>query len=298
MQEKVFNKGDVIFREGDYGESFFRLIEGSVEVIINYQGENEKKLTELGAGAYFGELAVLEAYPRSATVIALADQTKVKEIPEKEIDDYFTQEPATILELFRHIGARLRTLTADYEEASAVYEQLSGDEKVQDENLKSRISKVLSRFIGRHGQPISVETQQAIENADFTAGYAKNTVNYEAGTVIFREGEPGRCMYVVHGGKIGIYADYGKPEQKLLTELFTGKSFGEMGMIANETRSATAVVLEDSTLEIIGPDDLEELFRENPPKVDMLLRNLSGRLRKLTVDYSALCGKIQEKQGA
>ena len=80
MQEKVFNKGDVIFREGDYGESFFRVIEGAVDVIINYQGENEKKLTELGTGAYFGELAVLEAYPRSATVIANADQTKVKEI--------------------------------------------------------------------------------------------------------------------------------------------------------------------------------------------------------------------------
>ena len=298
MQEKVFNQGDVIFREGDYGESFFRIIEGSVEVIIDYQGENEKKLTELGAGAYFGELAVLETYPRSATVIALADQTKVKEISEKEIDDYFTQEPATILELFRHIGARLRTLTTDYEEASAVYEKLSGDEKVQDEDLKSRISKVLSRFIGRHGQPVSAETQRALENTDFTAGYAKNTTSYAAGTVIFREGEPGRCMYVVHWGKIGIYADYGKPEQKLLTELFPGQSFGEMGMIANEARSATAVTLEESTLEIIGPDDLEELFKENPPKVDMLLRNLSARLRKLTADYSALCEKIQEKQGA
>ena len=298
MQEKVFNKGDVIFREGDYGESFFRVVEGSVEVIIDYQGENEKKLTDLGVGAYFGELAVLEAYPRSATVIALADQTKVKEIGEKEINDYFTQEPATILELFRHIGNRLRTLTADYEEASAVYEKLSGDEKAQDENLKSRISKVLSRFIGRHQEPISAETQQAIENSDFTAGFAKDTADYKAGTVIFREGEPGRCLYFIHGGRIGIYADYGKPEQKLLTELFTGKSFGEMGMISNEVRSATAVAEEDSTLEIIGPDDLEELFTKNPLKVDMLLQNLSGRLRRLTTDYSDLCKKIQEKQGA
>ena len=71
-----------------------------------------------------------------------------------------------------------------------------------------------------------------------------------------------------------------------------------MGMIANEARSATAVAIDDSTLEIIRPDDLEELFRENPLKVDMLLQNLSGRLRRLTLDYSALCEKIQEKQGA
>ena len=69
-------------------------------------------------------------------------------------------------------------------------------------------------------------------------------------------------------------------------------------MISNEVRSATAVALEDSTLEIIGPDDLEELFTKNPLKVDMLLQNLSGRLRRLTTDYSDLCKKIQEKQGA
>ena len=298
MQEKVFNKGDVIIREGEYGESFFRIIEGAAEVIINYQGDHEKKLSELGSGAYFGELAALEAYPRSATVIALADQTKVKEITGKEIGDYFTQEPGTILELFRHIGDRLRALTADYEEASAVYEKLSGEGKAQDEDLKSRIGKVLSKFFGRREQPISAETQQALENADFAAGYAKSTVNYPAGTVIFKEGEPGRCMYIVHWGRIGIYADYGKPEQKLLTDLLPGKSFGEMGMISDEARSATAVAMEDSTLEIIGLDDLEELFKENPPKVEMLLRNLSGRLRRLTVDYADLCEKIQEKQGA
>lgn len=298
MQEKVFNKGDVIIREGEYGESFFRIVEGSVEVIINYQGEHEKKLAELGAGKYFGELAVLEAYPRSATVVALTDQTKVKEIPEKEINDYFKQDPATILELFRHIGDRLRTLTADYDEACAVYEKLSGDQTAQDDSLKSRISKVLSAFFGHREQPISAETQQALENADFSAGFAKNVTDYKAGTVIFREGEPGRCMYLIHWGKIGIYADYGKPEQKLLTELFTDKSFGEMGMIENQARSATAVALEDSTLEIIGPDDLAELFEKNPLKVDMLLQNLSGRLRRLTQDYSALCQKIQDKQGA
>ena len=298
MQEKVFNKGDVIIREGDIGESFFRILEGSAEVIINYQGENEKKLSELGEGAYFGELAVLEAYPRSATVIALADQTKVKEISEKEINEYFTQEPATILELFRHIGDRVRALTADYEEASAVYEKLSGEGKAQDEGLKDRIGKVLSKFFGRREQAVSAETQKALESADYSAGYAKNTESYKKGTVIFREGEPGRCLYIVHWGRIGIYADYDKPEQKLLTDLLPGKSFGEMGMIANETRSATAVALEDSTLEIIGPDDLEELFSKNPLKVDMLLRNLSNRLRRLTVDYAELCEKIREKQGA
>ena len=46
MQEKKFNKGEVIIRQGDYGESFFQIVEGSVDVYVDYQGANEKKLSE------------------------------------------------------------------------------------------------------------------------------------------------------------------------------------------------------------------------------------------------------------
>ena len=296
MKEITFNKGDVIFRQGEYGETFYRIEAGSAEVIVNYQQENERKLTEIGAGKYFGELAVLEAYPRSATVIALEDGTKVKEIPEKEINLYFAEEPDKIMELFRHIGDRVRSLTKDYEEASAVYEKLSGGEKEKDEGLLGRIGKVLGKFFGGREPEISAETLAEIGKMDLSAGFAKDTVKYNAGTVIFREGEPGRCMYAVHWGQIGIYANYGTPEQKKLTDVMEGQFFGEMGMIQEEARSATAVAETDSTLEIIRSEDLAELFEKNPPKVDMILRNLSHRLRRLTIDYSDICAKISEKQ--
>jgi len=298
MKDITFNKGDVIFRQGEMGETFYRIEAGSAEVIVNYQGENEKKLTELGTGRFFGELAVLETYPRSATVIALEDGTIVKEIAEKELNDYFTQEPDKIMELFRHIGGRVRSLTADYQEASAVLEKLSAEEKTEDEGLLGRIGKVLGKFFGQREQGISAETLREIENADFTAGYSKETVNYKAGTVIFREGEPGRCMYAIHWGQVGIYTDYGKPEQKLLGDLNAGQFFGEMGMIEDEPRSATAVAMTDTTLEIINAEDLAELFEQNPPKVDMILQNLSHRLRKLTISYQDVCAKIAEKQNA
>jgi len=298
MKEITLNKGDVVFRQGDTGETFYRIEAGSAEVIVNYQGENEKKLTELGAGSFFGELAVLETYPRSATVIALEDGTKVKEIAEKELNDYFAQEPDKIMELFRHIGGRVRSLTTDYQEASAVLEKLNAEEKTEDEGLLGRVGKVLGKFFGKHEQEISAETLREIEKADLTAGYSKDTVDYKAGTVIFREGEPGRCMYAIHWGQVGIYADYGKPGQKLLDELTSGQFFGEMGMIEDKPRSATAVAMTDTTLEIINAEDLTELFEQNPLKVDMILRNLSHRLRKLTISYEDVCAKIAEKQNA
>ena len=71
--------------------------------------------------------------------------------------------------------------------------------------------------------------------------------------------------------------------------------FGEMGMIAQEERSATAIAEEDNTtVEIIRPEDLNTLFKENPSEVDMILRHLSSRLRKLTEDYMEACKRIYD----
>ncbi|MBQ6341715.1 MAG: cyclic nucleotide-binding domain-containing protein, partial [Anaerolineaceae bacterium] len=73
MLKKTFNKGDVIFHEGDNGDSFFQIESGKVAVITDYGKENEKQLTEMEAGQFFGELAAVEGYHRSATVIAAED---------------------------------------------------------------------------------------------------------------------------------------------------------------------------------------------------------------------------------
>ena len=122
-----------------------------------------------------------------------------------------------------------------------------------------------------------------------------NLENYGKSTVIFREGEIGKCMYALQSGLVGIYTDYGKHNEKKVAELTANRFFGEMGMLEDEPRSATAIAEEDDTcVEIIRPGDLEELFKKNPFEVDMLLRYLSGRLRKLDQDYTEACKSVYE----
>ena len=41
---------------------------------------------------------------------------------------------------------------------------------------------------------------------------------FSKGKVVFKEGDPGDCMYDVYSGKVGVYAAYGEPEQKLLMD--------------------------------------------------------------------------------
>ena len=53
MAEKQFNKGDVIFRQGDEGNVFYRIISGSVGIFANYDQSEDVKLAELKAGGFF-----------------------------------------------------------------------------------------------------------------------------------------------------------------------------------------------------------------------------------------------------
>ena len=71
-----------------------------------------------------------------------------------------------------------------------------------------------------------------------------------------------------------------------------------MGMLSEEPRDGTAVVEESNTqVEIIRPEDLEGLFKSSPAKIDMILKNLSYRLRSITYEYFKACQEIYEYTG-
>lgn len=115
------------------------------------------------------------------------------------------------------------------------------------------------------------------------------------GQVIFKEGAPGGCMYEVAAGKVGVYANYGMPGQKLLREYYPDQYFGEMGLVDEAPRSATAVALADNTWVIpITEEGFEEFFSKNPVRVWMIMQQMSYNLRRRTIDYVEVCEKIKE----
>ena len=105
--ERNFSKGEVIFRQGDAGNSFFKIIEGSVSVIANYGEADERELTVLNPGEFFGEMAVIETYPRSNTIVAV-DNVRTIEITADELNGFFAENPDMIYQIMKHIGAGSR----------------------------------------------------------------------------------------------------------------------------------------------------------------------------------------------
>lgn len=291
MTEKQFKKGDIIFREGDTGDTLYQINEGTVAIIAGYGESDEKQLVELGKGKFFGEMAAIEAYPRSATAVA-QDDVKVLEIGCNEIGDYFKNDPDRIMDIMKSLGGRLRDLTVDYAEVGDTIKELAGADGAEK---RSGLVDKIKKFAGvykrtKSADSISQESLRKLSQSGHSDGFTTKVETYKKGTVIFKEGETGDCMYDIHFGTIGIFKNYGTAEEKLLTKLSTDQFFGELGMIDNVKRSGTAVVLDDdTTLEIITPADLKNLFSQNPPKVEMILEHVSYRLRKLTKEYMGAC---------
>ena len=124
-----------------------------------------------------------------------------------------------------------------------------------------------------------------------------NIKTFTKGEVIFLEGAMESFMYDLREGKVGIYVNYGKPEEKMLTELVAGEGtviFGEMGMIDSMARSATAVALEDVTACVVTGKELGEYFKEKPEVVLEIMQNMSKRIRALSKDYLDACQAVAE----
>ena len=120
------------------------------------------------------------------------------------------------------------------------------------------------------------------------------SVKFKKNEIIFREGEVGKTMYDIVSGTVGIYAAYGTEDQKLLTKLVPEDFFGEMGMIEELPRSATAVALEAVEAFVVTKENFKEYITEKPAKALTVLEYTSRRLRRLSYDYVEACAAIAE----
>ena len=106
---------------------------------------------------------------------------------------------------------------------------------------------------------------------------------YEAGEPVFVETEPGAGMYVIRSGRVDIVLQHRSENRIILAELEAGDFFGEMALLGDTSRSATAVARERSELIGFFHPDLMEIINLHPgmgAKISMgLAKTLAERLR-------------------
>jgi CRP/FNR family cyclic AMP-dependent transcriptional regulator len=100
---------------------------------------------------------------------------------------------------------------------------------------------------------------------------------FPRGTVLFREGDVGRQMFVVRHGLVGISTKVQGVEKSLST-LGPGEFFGEMSILNGKPRTATATVLETAQLLVIDPKTFESMLRGNGEIALRMIKKLADRL--------------------
>ena len=105
------------------------------------------------------------------------------------------------------------------------------------------------------------------------------TRDVPADTVLFRQGDFGRDMFVIQSGKVEISRRVGD-RHTVLAVLPAGEFFGEMAIVNNKPRSATARVVENSRLLVIDSKTFESMIRHNTEIAVRLIQKLSFRLEQ------------------
>jgi CRP-like cAMP-binding protein len=100
---------------------------------------------------------------------------------------------------------------------------------------------------------------------------------FPQGTVLFRDGEPGKEMYVVQQGKVHVSKKVGEVE-KILATLGPGEFLGEMSILNNKLRSATATCATDCKLLVIDAKTFEAMIRGNAEVAIRMIKKLADRL--------------------
>lgn len=107
-----------------------------------------------------------------------------------------------------------------------------------------------------------------------------------AGKVIFRQGDPGDCLYIVTEGTVSVYTESEDHVDRQLTLLERGAVFGEMALLTGQPRSASVRTATAVRLMAIRKTDFDRLVTFHPELVVALARTLSQRLNRATVDLS------------
>ncbi|MFL6514821.1 MAG: cyclic nucleotide-binding domain-containing protein, partial [Chthoniobacterales bacterium] len=150
---RSFRKGQVIFREGESSDILYVIKRGNVEISAVIGGRERRVFATFGPGDYFGEIAVIDSKPRSATAIAKVNTT-LRCISRDKVWRTFGRSPHLLVTMMHGFSHRLREFDQRYLQELFQHERLA--------------------LVGRFAQSIVHDFQSPLSNIGFAADLVSN----------------------------------------------------------------------------------------------------------------------------
>ncbi len=171
VRRRTYHRGETIFHKGDPGTGLYIITSGQVKVVLPSESGEEAVLAVLEANDFFGELALFDGLPRSATVVAVTN-TEVLILHRDDFLGFVTRNPEAAIACFAALSRRLRAT----------------DELIEDAiflDVPGRLAKRLLDLAERHGRRTErgLEIDLKLTQQDLAAmvGATRESVNKHLG---------------------------------------------------------------------------------------------------------------------
>jgi F420-non-reducing hydrogenase small subunit len=265
-------KGDTVFRQGDPGDTMYLIQTGAIEISSARDG-GEIVLALLEKGDFFGEMVLLDSLPRSTTAKAIAP-TRLLPLTRESLLDRLRSDPTVALHLLRAFSRRIEK-TGRSASAGNVGPGAPGGTEDSGPSASPKES--------RHrpaGEDDPGAQEGYIENISFFLEEEEREEAFSGGDTIFRQGEAGDTMYIIAEGGVRIYEE-SSGGRYLLATLGPRDFFGEMSLLTDRPRSATAVARGRTRLVAVRKSSFLGDISTTPELGLFLLQVMASRLRGL-----------------
>lgn len=138
-QRRSFKRGEIVFHKGDDGTSLFLIIAGQVRILLLSDAGEEALLGVLDSGDFFGELALIDQQPRSATIVG-SEPTETLILHRDDFLALLRGTPELVLDMLRILSRRLREANNFIEDAVFL-------------DIPGRLAKKLLELADTYGRP-------------------------------------------------------------------------------------------------------------------------------------------------
>lgn len=241
---EVIGQGGQFFAENQTSDKMYLLVEGEVSLV-----RGKKTLDVVKAGEIFGEMAAISSQPRSATAAAKSS-CRALSLDTRQFQGAIQKTPEFALMLMNIMMNRLRMTLAMLAVSKALHGHEARERRVFDETLLAALVEALHHRTPQHC-PLN--------------------------KVVMKEGEAGVFMYIVLEGRVTVSI-----KGKAVEHVGPGGVFGEMALVDQSPRAATATAETDCDLLAINRNDFLDLVKSNPAFGVSLLKAAADRLRTMT----------------
>lgn len=241
LQLVELDEGEVLFNQGDPGDSVYLLVAGVLGVRQRHADGRETIIDKLAPGAIVGELAPLSGQERSATVFAV-NRCGLLRLSKSELDQLSQSEKENLVDMQGTVVDRWRRL---------------------------QLSKALNNLFGE----IDVAELHALQE-ELVWRHLSN------GDILFQQGDWSDGMYIVLSGRLRFTATDEQGNVAISGEVGVGEPIGEFALITQEKRSATVYAVRETNLVKITPEHFTRLAQRNPRLMTQLTRIIINRQQR------------------